>query len=135
MKNFLFLIFLLGASTVYAGPEEHKASQVCYDLIQTAPAEIPNEICIEAMMLNLEQGNVHIESYFFRQIFEGAGLSYLARHNEDYHSFVVVKDLSNTSYLVLRGRSDNDGYVSVAELEILIHRIEDSQVFNYKLRN
>jgi len=90
LKKVLF-VFVLGVSQfLMAGPEDHIQNQICYnlknpELAQNQP-QLPLQVCVEEISMDLSTETVSIYSYFQRSLFENIQVDYLARKNEDYFS-------------------------------------------------
>lgn len=150
MKLLITAIVLAATSYAFAGPEEHFQSQSCYYLDTSreylVSYNVPTQVCIETVNVNLDSETVVIYSYFMASLYEKAHLTKLTRKNEDFYRFEVASVVVNNSQeriqLLISGLANNYGEVSVSELSIQAKQDctggncsaeNQSRTFNYKL--
>lgn len=132
MKTVLITLLSILSLNAFAGPEEHIAAQVCYELDSVSANGAPSEICLEEASLNLENSSISIYSYFMPYLYKDLSLNYLARRNENGYRFrssaILEKQTdamcgaAQESVLKISGISDNDGIVDISFLEITIEQ-------------
>lgn len=157
MKTVLIAVLLLSLN-VFAAPEDHLQNQVCYDLKlrqgQTyRPQEVPENVCVEQVQIDVNLTKIYIESYFQSQLFQNLKLKSLIRQTEDSYHYeaesVYVSDWQSAcgdgteATLKISGDSDFNGYVNPASLKVTVtyehtndtcHSDPREQQFDYTLR-
>ncbi|MEQ1723550.1 MAG: hypothetical protein ABL930_10270 [Pseudobdellovibrio sp.] len=138
MKLILSLFVVLSGLTAFAGPEDHIAAQVCYQLqnAKNAPKDIPQEVCLETLNVYPQDNTINIYSYFYPNLFKDMTLSSLIRNTEDTYKFKAESVLrnewqsgcgdGNKITLFIDGQTDfnGDGQNELGNLKI---RIEQDQ--------
>lgn len=135
LKKTLLTIALTAAQFAWAGPEDHIQNQICYNLKpgQTqASAELPLQVCIEEISMDLSTETVSIYSYFQRSLFENIQVDYLARKNEDYFSVRTSSEFYKnwnsgcgdglTLTVKVNGLSDNWGVMDPQNLTVIVEQ-------------
>lgn len=137
MGKFLVLFVSFVSLQSFAGPEEHIANQICYNLVTVAgeyvPNTIPKSVCIEKVTVDTDKSQIYIESYFQQNLFNGMKLFSLVRKNEDFYNFYGNNTLFNkwdtgcgdgeTVELKVMGLVDNYGAVDVSALNVQALRV------------
>jgi hypothetical protein len=140
MKFILSLLILTAGFNVFAGPEDHIQNQSCYDLENPADlqisANVPTEVCLEALLVDLSDESISVYSYFMQSLFSTLKLNKLNRHNEDYFKFksvaFIAMDQSEPAELTISGTVDNYGQANVNYLDISVR--SNNQILIYNLR-
>ena len=134
MKIIFTLVTVLMSLAAFAGPEEHISNQTCYHLVkqekQFVPADVPAQICLEALTIDTAKENVYVDSYFQAGLFTNLKVTSLVRKNEDFFNFKTEALLKNESesvcgkderiYLVLNGLLDNYGSADMSNLQVSV---------------
>jgi hypothetical protein len=136
MKWIAILAVTMFSFHLSAGPEEHKAAQTCYVLdaeqAGEADAEIPLEICLETLNIDVttHANDISVYSYFQPQLFQGLKVTSLIRQNEDQYTFKASNILldrwesgcgeGQTVELTISGLTDFLGTGDVTRLEVSV---------------
>jgi hypothetical protein len=159
MKWFAVLAMTMMSFQVFAGPEEHKEAQTCYALSTEqalqASAEVPLEVCLETLNINVasRDNEISVYSYFQPRLFQGLKVSELIRKNEDQYSFKSTNVLldrwesacgeGHVVELNINGLTDFLGNGDVTKLEVSVtettlhdvcHSHPQTTTFTYQVR-
>jgi hypothetical protein len=134
MKSFLLTAVLLFSFAAFAGPEDHLANEVCYQLEgsldQNDLKEVPAQICFEQIQIDVNKNKAHIESYFHADLYQQTSLIYLIRASEDHYKFAtssliydhndMVCGDTNTLSIMISGVSDFLGAVDKTQVNVVV---------------
>lgn len=158
MKSVLVSAVLLFSFAAFAGPEDHLANQVCYqlegNLDHSDLKEVPNQICFEEIQLDVNTKKAYIESYFHSDLYKETTLVYAIRWNEDQYKFgtssliydhndSICSD-TNTLSIVITGFSDFLGAVDKTQVNVAVEHehtndnchspMRVAKTYNYRLQ-
>lgn len=134
MKSVFTVLVLLFSFVAFAGPEDHLANQVCYELEGSLNhsdlAEVPKQVCFEEIQLDVNKNKAYIESYFHADLYKQTSLIYLIRSTEDHYKFATTSLIydhndsicsdTNTLSIVITGVSDFMGAVDKTQVNVVV---------------
>lgn len=134
MKSVFAAVVLLFSFLAFAGPEDHFANQVCYELEgsldQNDLPVVPKQVCFEEIQLDVNKNKAYIESYFHADLYKQTSLYYLVRWNEDQYKFATSSLIydhndsicsdTNTLSIVISGVSDFLGAVDKTQVNVAV---------------
>lgn len=134
MKLILSLFIYAASAVALAGPEDHIAAQVCYDIQKTqyVPTNVPSQICLETLDINPMNNTISIYSYFYPKFYTNVKLTSLIRITEDNYSFKAESVLFNewnsgcgdgeTVTMHISGLTDFNGSGDISALKISVEQ-------------